>query len=213
MLIVTTPAKSFDLTLLATVKAELGITDRGSDAKLKGYIRQASDAVAQYCNRVFPIETVTETFRIGHLHQAFPLSGSFQHHNRRHPELILKRYPITGIMSVTENDVVLDATMYELDPNEGTILRLCNDQYASWATGKTVIVYSAGFTIPTGLPSGVERAAIMLVKQYAAGGDRDPLVRTERVDGAGTTEYYQGDGTGLPPDIQGLLNPHIRPNG
>ena len=213
MLIVTTPAKSFDLTLLATVKAELGITDRESDAKLKSYIKQASDAVAQFCNRVFAIETVTETFRIGHLYQSFPLLGSFQHRYRQHPELILKRYPVTSIISVTENDVVLDATMYELDPNEGTILRLCDDQQANWAAGKTVIVYTAGFSLPTGLPNGVERAAIMLVKQYAAGGDRDPLVRTERVDGAGTTEYYQGDGTGLPPDIQGLLHPHIKPNG
>jgi hypothetical protein len=211
VLIVTTPATSFDLTRLATVKAELGITDRKSDALLKGYISQASDAVAQFCNRVFAIETVTETFRLGHAHQPL-LYQSFRrdHHTS---ELILKRYPVIAVASVTENDVLLDATMYETDPNEGTLRRLCSDQPSFWAGGKTVVVYSSGFTLPTGLPSGIERAAIMLVKQYVSSGDRDLQVRTERVDGAGTTEFFNSDGTGLPPDVQGLLAPHIKPNG
>ena len=56
MLTVVKPASSFDLTVLATVKAELGIADRASDAALAGYIKQASEVVAKFCNRVFALE-------------------------------------------------------------------------------------------------------------------------------------------------------------
>ena len=55
-LTVVKPASSFDLTVLATVKAELGIADRASDAALAGYIKQASEVVAKFCNRVFALE-------------------------------------------------------------------------------------------------------------------------------------------------------------
>lgn len=208
MLIVTTAATSYDLTLLATVKAALGIKDRKSDALLKGYIRQASDAIAQYCNRVFAIETVEETFRLGHT--SHPLSFRRNHGTS---ELILKRYPVITITSVTENATLLDATMYETNPSEGTLRRLCSDQPSYWHSGKTVVVYSSGYELPTGLPGGIERAAIMTVKHYFDTADRDLNVRSERVDGAGTTEFVDADASGLPADVQGLLAPHVKPNG
>lgn len=213
MLIVTTPAASYDLTLLGTVKAALGIKDRKSDVLLKAYIRQASDAIAQYCNRVFAIETVTETFRLGRAHR--PLSLPSLRHDHRQSDLILRRYPVISIVSVTENDVLLDVTMYELTPDEGTLRRLCSDQRSFWQSGKIVVVYSSGYQLPTGLPGGIERAAIMTVKHYldTTDRDRDLNVRTERVDGAGTTEFFSGDASGLPPDVQGLLAPHVKPNG
>jgi hypothetical protein len=211
VLIVTTPAASYDLTLLATVKAALGIKDRKSDVLLKAYIRQASDAIAQYCNRVFAIETVTETFRLGHADQ--PLLYQAFRRDHHTSELILKRYPVITITSVTENDTLLDATMYETDPSVGALRRLCSDQRSFWQGGKTVVVYSSGYVLPTGLPGGIERAAIMTVKHYLDLADRDLNVRTERVDGAGTTEFFNGDDSGLPPDVQGLLAPHVKPNG
>jgi hypothetical protein len=210
MLTVIAPNTKRDLTKLATVKAEMGITDRDSDAKLKVLITQASGIVAEYCNRVFAIETVSETFRRGH-HSSQPFSFPAVHHRGNH-ELVLHRYPVTEIVSVTENDTLLDSTMYELNPTEGTLLRLCSDQYSHWASGKTTVVYSAGFTLPDGLPAGVERATIMLVKQFALSGDRDPMVRAETSDGVGSTNFFSGDGTGLSPEIAGLLEQHRSPN-
>ena len=50
--------------MLATVKAELGITDRSEDENLARWIKQASDAVSKHCNRVFAQETLSETFRL-----------------------------------------------------------------------------------------------------------------------------------------------------
>lgn len=203
MLTVITPAKSYDLTTVAAVKAEMGITDRDDDAVLSRYIKQASDAVAQYCNRVFPLETVSETFR------AAPIPAGY-----RQSAVMLQRYPVTEVVSVSESGSLLDPSLYEIDADDGTLHRLGDSgNSACWSSGTLIIVYTAGFAIPGGLPNGVERATIQLVKQYAGAGDRDPSVKSERVDGAGTTEYFDGDPTGLPPDVQGLLNFHIKPNG
>lgn len=197
MLTVITPAPTHDLTSLSTVKAELGVTDRAEDGKLLGYIEQASDVIANHCNRTFALETVTETIRNS--------GGSCF--------LLLERYPIVSVASVTENGTPIDPDDYEINGDDGTIMRLCGGRPVRWATGKIVVTYSAGYELPAGLPTSIERACILLVKMYAAAGDRDPMVRSEAVDGAGSTDYFSGAGTGLPPEVQGLLDPHLKPNG
>ncbi|MGH6645109.1 MAG: phage head-tail connector protein [Bradyrhizobium sp.] len=195
MLTIITSAASTDLTVLATVKAELGITNRADDEKLTGYIRQASDVVAKYCNRVFALETVTETFRLAH----------------RRDELILSRFPVASVASVVENEATLAAADYEVECDTGALLRLWFDAPTCWPRGKIVITYATGFDLPAGLPQGVERAAILLVKQYATSGDRDSMVRIETIDGAGSTEYFNAAGFDLPPEVEGLLTPHRKP--
>src|SRR5881394_3072260 len=60
MLVITTvtvPPSTLDLTNLATVKDELGITSPNSDASISRWITAASKEVAAYCNRVFPLQT------------------------------------------------------------------------------------------------------------------------------------------------------------
>lgn len=194
MLTVTTPASTYNLTLLATVKAEMGITDRADDALIAGYIKQASDAAAKYCNRVFACETVTETFR-----------------QMRDSEIVLSRYPVVEVVSVTENETSLDASGYEIDAAAGIITRLSGDRSTRWAAGgKLTIVYRAGFPTLNDLPDGIERAVIQLCKSYASAGGRDPLIRSETIEGAGTTDYFSGAGTGLPPEVEGLLTPHVK---
>jgi hypothetical protein len=193
MLTVTTPASSYDLTLLATVKGELGITNRASDVLLKRCIKQASDVAAKFCNRVFACETLTETFR-----------------DHRDPELVLARYPVVEIVSVLENETSVEATGYEVDTAAGIITRLSGDRLTCWASGKLTIVYRAGFPTLSDLPDGIERAVIQLCKSYASSGDRDPLIRSETIEGAGVTEYFSGAGTGLPPEVEGLLSPHVK---
>lgn len=195
MLTVVTPASTYDLTILATVKAELGITDRQSDPALTGYIRHASDVVAKFCNRVFAAETVSETFRLKY----------------RAEELMLSRYPVTGITSVVENDSTLTEADYERDDDTGELRRLSSDAPVCWPRGKIVVVYTCGYELLSNLPFGIERATILLVKQYASAGDRDPLVRSETVDGAGSTDYFSSAGSGLPPEVEGLLIPHRKP--
>lgn len=185
-----------DLTTLAAIKAELG--DAGvSDDQLERFITQASDVIAKYCNRVFAIETVRETFR-------FNLSAA---------DIMLARYPVTEVVSIIEGETTLTADDYELNPATGIIHRVSSSGAIwRWRQGKTVVTYKAGFALPDDLPEGIERACITLVKNYAASGDRDPMVRSESSDGVGSTAYFSGEGTGLPPEVEGLISLHRMPN-
>jgi hypothetical protein len=198
MLTVTEANADRNLTRLDTVKTELGITDGASDEKIGALIDQASDVVAKYCNRVFVLETVAETFRV---------------HRHGTQGLTLSRYPVTAIVSIVEGETTLTADQYEVDLEAGIIERLRSDCVVRWPAGKTVITYSAGFNLPDGLPEGIERATIELVKQYYASGDRDPLVRSEVVEGAGSTDYFSPSNTGFTSEVEGLLEPHRKPNG
>src|SRR5918992_6315512 len=58
---VTVPPSTTKLIALADLKAILGITDGANDALLGNIIQRGSDAVARFCNRVFPQRTVQET--------------------------------------------------------------------------------------------------------------------------------------------------------
>jgi len=204
MLTVVTPADSYDLTRLDTVRAELGISIGSEDDNLARWITQASNAVAKHCNRVFALETVAETFRFGWRHREFQSDDG----------ITLARFPVASIVSVIENDVTLDATDYELDAERGIIARLWNDRPARWCTGKIVITYMAGFSLPDGLPSGIERAAIMLINQYRYAAERDPQLRSEMTDGAGSSAYFDGlDAGGLSPEVRGLLAEYRKPAG
>jgi hypothetical protein len=208
MLIVNVANTNRDLTTLATIKDELGITDTSLDAKLSRYITEASGIIAEWCNRVFAIETVTETMRNAS-RRSYSISNPWQGQQQA---LILQRYPVVSLISISENDVLLDPSNYEVDAINGEIQRLdSNGQYSLWSAAKIVINYSAGFALPTGLPSGIERACIMLVKQFAASGDRDPMVQSERTDGIGSTQFFNAAG-GLPPEVEGLISIHRKQN-
>ena len=131
MLTVTSRAATYDLTVLAAVKAELGITDRADDEKLTGYIRQASNAVAKFCNRVFARETVSESLRF----------------RRRTEDLIQSRYPVTAVASVVENDTTLAEADYERDDDSGVLLRLRSGGQSCWPPGLVTVVCTAGYAL------------------------------------------------------------------
>jgi hypothetical protein len=187
-LTVTTPAAALDLTTIETVRGELNLPDNAHDERLKTLITQASDVVARYCNRTFGNETVTETFRL----------------DVSQLEIVLSRFPVISITSITENGTALTPSDYELDAPRGIITRLHNDRPCFWSRWKIVVVYSAGFDLLDHLPHGVERAAIQLVKSWFLGGTRDPLLRSESVNEIGTTSYRDDE---LPPDVRLLLAP------
>src|ERR1044071_9207493 len=98
-LTVKTPATSFDLTDIDTVKDELEISGSESDDRLARYITEASRAIATWCNRVFGKETVAETFRNGEGLEC----------------LVLARRPVVSITSIVEDGVTLSSSDYELD--------------------------------------------------------------------------------------------------
>lgn len=194
MLTVIVPADSCDLTTLAAVKAELGISDHESDQNLSTWIAQASSAIIGYLNRTLGRETVRETFRLAD----------------RGSVLLLSRYPVAAIHSVTENDVTLSATDYELyNPNTGLLARFTDDAPSTWPQGKIAVEYTAGFDLPADAPADIERACILMVKQYWHGAGRDPFVRTRDVPGVMSTTY----GTEGSAEIEDLLMPYRKPAG
>lgn len=208
ILTITTPADSYDLTTLASVKLELGLADRKQDPRLKSWIRQASGAISDHCKRVFAQESLSEQFRIG----TSPWTTPNHWGDASHRELILSRSPVIDLTAIVENDATLDTVAdYECYKPSGLIYRLCGNTRRSWPSGKIIVTYTAGYSLIADLPFGVERACNLLVKFYAAKADQNPLLRSEEAIGVQRFDYQVnqiGDDGGLPPDVISLLEPY-----
>ena len=98
---VVTPAASYDLTDLKTVKDELKLTaaDTGNDDFLCRAISEASLIIANYCDRVFPPETVEDLFYRD-------IRGPMPVRCVDASRLQLSRWPVISIASVVETDLV-----------------------------------------------------------------------------------------------------------
>jgi uncharacterized phiE125 gp8 family phage protein len=193
MITVTTPAATTDLTTLAAVKAELGLSTNEHEAQLSTYIRQASDTVERYCNRTFARESVSETF--------LP--------NRCLDSLMLTCFPVTAIASVVENGTTLASTDYKLEADTGVLFRVSNEVQRLWSRGKIVVDYDCGYLLPgddgRDLPHDIERAAIMLAAQSFLNAGTDASVKRESVDGIGSTERFSLSASGMTPEAEAIL--------
>lgn len=191
------------LTTLAAVKADLGLTGAEEDARLDALIEQYSAAMVGWCGRPFALETLRET--------AFSRTAT--------DGLMLSRWPIVSIASITVDGTAVAAEAYTVDSTGGLVYQRQSGHCGFWwPRGETVATYSAGYVLPgedeRTLPHDVERAAIMLVKAAFLASDRDPLVRSDSVDGVGTTTWFPTLGTAgdaMPLEVQGLLAPYRHP--
>jgi uncharacterized phiE125 gp8 family phage protein len=195
MLTVITPASSFDLATLAAVKAGLGVTDGAEDTTLPPLIKAASAAIATFCNRVLVEEGLQEVFRSNH--------DDFG--------ILLSRYPV-NVTAIVENLTTLTPTVdFEADQASGYVSRLRSGRDCWWGPGTITIDYSAGYTLET-MPGDIVHALITLVAHYRSSASRDPLVRSETIDGAGSTEFYFRSAGNLPAEVEGLLDRHRKLN-
>ncbi len=196
-----------DLTVLDTVKMELGIptADASHNDQIAVLIKQASSVISAYCDNMFAEETVQETFWSDYPSE---YANSF----------MLSREPVSEILSVDIDGTILDPVEYRL----GTDSHLHRVNFISggcslWTwTQEAVITYTAGYLLLDGLPYGIERAALMLIKDYYSGVGRDPRVRAEDIPGVRNVTYWVGgmgvgnQGSTLPPDVLALLAPYRR---
>lgn len=190
ILTVTTAASSHDLTTLAAVKTALGITTGEDDSRLSTWITQASKRIETYCNRVFPVETISEVFR---------LENSFD-------KLILGRCPVTAITSVTEDGEAVLAADYEIDAGPGFLIRLDDDEPTTWPAAKITVAYSAGFAT---IPADIAWACTELVKQLRSSATRDPMMKREEIPDVRTVDYWVGqvgNSGSMPPEIASVLD-------
>lgn len=199
------PARSHDLTVLATLKAELNIkaSDRSKDARLIGLIKQATGRINKECGRPFGSERVSQTFWLADSECA--------------SVLVLQRRPVVGsVESVTEGDsaTALESQYYELrSPEHGFLARATSSSNSwpssSWQSGKVVVVYTGGYDLLGALPEDLERACLDLAVHYYHSGGRDPMVTSVDIADVGSRSYAQpSDGEQLPQSVKGLLRPY-----
>ncbi len=193
---VITPATSLDLTVLVTAKEHLGVTGTALDAKIQNWIKQASDAIASHCSRVFGQETVKETFFVD-------LDAD---------SLVLERYPIASISSVTVDGVALAGTEHIVDKAKGILSRVDGDSLKNWTKGKVEVTYLGGYVLLSGLPYDLEQACLKMVQYAYTQGSRDMAAKRVEVPGVMTVDYWVGAmGTAgeLPPDVATLVAPYV----
>lgn len=197
MLTVITPATASDLTTVDRARTMLGLT-AGDDDMLAIAIPQVSQMVVDHCRRPFSVETVREVFRDPSRHG-----------------VLLARAPVTSFLTVTEGETALAVDQYEYDASTGTLHHLSGACRVCWYAPLRV-EYVAGYSLPadTGtwtLPAAIERATLLLIGTFLSARDRDPLVRSETVDGIGSTSWWIPHTSSLPsPEAEGLLAPYRR---
>lgn len=193
-------AQTYDLTTLAAVKDELSITTNVSDATLKRYITGASFAAAQECNRVFPVESLSDAF----IRKAD--ANSYLFFKQASP-LQLSRWPIVAVTSVVEGTTTLTKdTDFLVDGANGQLIRLnSNGCPTAWCVPPTAS-YSAGFDpIPADLEDAVIR---MVTKRWSAKG-RDATLKEENIPGVIERQFWIATGAdagNLTPDIADILD-------
>lgn len=207
MLTVSSAAENTALTTLDEVKAQLSITATDEDTYLESAITRASAAICAYLNvpsatdgtKTLGRETLVETFRL----------------TKYEPVLILSRYPIASISSITEDGTAVDSAEYEIRGG-GLVARLtADDTETCWLPAKVVVTYVAGWLMPDDdgrtLPQDIEDAAIALIKAARFNRTRDPLLRSENILESlySYTLFAPSDKDGvMPADVAALLEPY-----
>lgn len=196
-----TPAASFALTTLATVRTELGLPDSVDAGMLHNLIQRASSAIASYLGRPLARETVAETFR--------DVDG--------YAMLRLSRFPVASITSVVLDGITLSAGEYELAGENQQLHRLVNNDTAEWTGRRIVVTYAGGYILPglsgSNLPPEIEWACVMAVAGDYHMRDRDPQLRSESAEGIGARSWLDPDTAahgGLPWAAAERLQPYRR---
>ncbi len=217
---VVTAASSYDLTTLGNIKDDLAIpsTDTSSDVTLARYITEQSLMVAQYCNRVFPIETVQDVIYPARDPYPYQVTGILS-------ELQLSRWPIVSVTSVTDtvavntSNTLIAGTDFIVDEARGWLTKIDpNTGYPTgWSPDQYTVEYLAGyFEAGSGEPpADLEMAVLRMVTARFKARGRDPFLRSQGEPGVGNEQYWIGALPGqtgpFPPDIAAVLEKYRVP--
>lgn len=213
-------AEDYNLTTLVAVKREYDIQTSDQDVYLSSQIAHASDAIASYCGRIFALQTYLDSFRL------------HWRRGRGHFLFLAQRPVIPGSLTITRDSSLLVEDI---------------DYYVSYAGGevrlphssggiKIDVTYSAGWILPgwessggsgtvaMHLPLTIESAALQMILSSRQSGrlawtDRNPLIRSETIEGVGTLQYSQtaigssasNSVSGISPQVASLLAPFCEP--
>jgi hypothetical protein len=200
---VTAAAETFDLTTLARMKRELGLTDNTKNTLLTDLIKECSAVISRYCGRTFAVETVQERW--------FPFRDAEPRVITKGPDIVqLRRWPIVAITSVVEDGTTLvEETDFIVDAERGQLIRIDSSGYPTgWPTSTIVIIYSSGYSLIDELPREIERACIEFTRLKWFATKRDPLLKQESIPEVYSATYAvteSGDSE-LPASIAGLVD-------
>ena len=199
------------LTTKEKVKTLLGVSGTTDDALLDQLIDQVSDDVARHCNLAADTAGAFPTFGAETLRATwYALTGD------RDDILLLPWRPSVAPTVVVENGVTLTSgTDYRLISG-GALQRICSDLPSIWDPClKVVVTLTAGWTLPAGVPPGVEARIIDQVKLAYQGRKRDQALRSEAVPDTYQASYnvVGGDSigdSGLLVSLESVLAPYHR---
>jgi hypothetical protein len=201
-LFVTVSVAALDRTLISLddLREQLRIkpNDTANDAWLTKVIARTSRQAERFCNRIFTVQTYTDTF-------AANVSGASGE------PLILSQAPVDpATINIFVDTVGLAVGVdYGLDQYAGLVYRLTEP--TRWtSTTSLVAQYAAGFSP---IPDDVQQAVLELCTIENSGRGRDPMLRASESPGLGRQEFWVGGlpgGAMIPQDIAGLLYPYRR---
>ena len=194
----TATAATRRLTTAAKVRAMIGSL-AGDDSKLEAIIDRVSARATKHCKlAIDPVGTVP-SFGAEALRATF-----YPTQEPRGCDLMLPwRVPVTAITSIVEDGVTLAAdTDYKL-VGGGMVRRFSDGAPYDWSTGKIVVVYAAGWSLPDGVPPDLEEQVIEQVKTNYLGADRDNAIRSETINDVGAWQYAVAGGDSI--SSSGLL--------
>lgn len=122
------------------------------------------------------------------------------------------RAPITTVGSVIENGVTLVMNTGFRLLGSGVLERMTDDAPVCWSTGKIVVSYTAGWSLPTDVPAELEGQVIEQVKMKYLATDRDPALRSENTPDLWSGSYAVAGGdsigeSGLLKSLEAALAP------
>lgn len=199
--VTSTALSDYNLIDLKTVKDELSIRDGKEDARIKRYIKGASAAIAQYCNRRFQVETIKDEFWPERDWYPYQLPGGLT-------SLTLSRWPVVAVSSVVENEIALvDGTDFRIDYTRGTLQRFDANGYPKqWPAWLIVVQYTGGYTA---IPDDIQDAAIRMIRSRWFARDRDPYAREINVPGVLEEQFWVATGKeagNMSRDVEDILD-------
>ncbi|KXV75230.1 hypothetical protein AD953_08375 [Acetobacter malorum] len=188
------PADAVPLALLADLKADLGLTDDSSNTRLTRLLLDASSMALAYIGQPILSCLWTEEIQIERAD--------------RLRQIVLSARPLLSIQSLKRNGADWTAEQISglvIDRKAG-LLSCPPEVRHHWHPGHYVLTYQAGYvppsmaedsTVQTGtLPPVISRAVILTASALWAAGDRDPNLKSESVQGVGSTSWATVSGTG-----------------
>lgn len=196
---VVTPASTTDLVDLESVKSYLQITDDAQDVRLAKLITQASSSFADYLGRSLALQTYRERQTI----------------KGRIPGINLSNGPIASILSASVDGVAWTGVLDECDVerNGARIMAsafLPPRQLCFTRPVVVEVIYDAGFMLPDmgdmkptedvllpwqemPLPPSISGGCLSTIQMLLSASGRDPLLKSENVQGVGSTSYAMLD--------------------